>query len=102
MKELLQEALEALEDTTNRPLNGLNKSIIELTRAIKLKLELEENFINSRWHTDDVICRASDRDLEVTGEQAKNILNSVERYYDANIGINWDDIDYHTDEELNN
>lgn len=40
---------------------------------------------------DDVIGHALDRfELELTEEQAKEILESVRRHYDAELGVNWD------------
>lgn len=52
------------------------------------------------WEVDDVMMRGKDRDIEIDKETAARILEAVNRNKDASVGINWDVIDYHTDEEL--
>lgn len=44
------------------------------------------NWINARWHIDDV--REVRPDL--TDDQCRKVLQAVKRNHDANIGINWD------------
>jgi hypothetical protein len=51
--------------------------------------------IQIRWSTDDVLMKAEELDIELTEEQADIILGNIERYHDANVGINWDVIAYH-------
>ncbi len=50
-----------------------------------------------KWHIDDIIERAKERDILISEQQAIEILFIVERRHDASIGINWDVIDVHTD-----
>jgi len=49
------------------------------------------------WHIVDVIDRAKERHINLSEQQAIEILESVDRGKDASIGINWDVIDTHTD-----
>ena len=48
------------------------------------------------WGTGDVIPLCKDRyGVEITEEQAYDILQSADRKHDANEGINWDVLDIH-------
>lgn len=42
------------------------------------------------WDIDDVIMSAKDMDVELTEEQAIDILGEVDHRHDANIGVNWE------------
>jgi len=55
------------------------------------------DFINIKWCIDDVIWRGKDMDKKITKSQAREILSLLESEHDANIGINWETIDYWTD-----
>lgn len=46
----------------------------------------------------DVVYRAKDRGIKLTIDQAKDILIQIQKNRDANLGINWDVIDYYLDE----
>ena len=41
--------------------------------------------------------KAEEMGYEIVEEDADIILDDVERYHDANVGINWDVISYHID-----
>lgn len=51
--------------------------------------------IEIKWSTEDVIWQADNMDIELTEEQADAILDNVDHYHDASIGINWDVISFH-------
>lgn len=51
--------------------------------------------IEIRWSTEDVLFRAEEMGYDISEEDADIILDDVERYHDASIGINWDVISYH-------
>lgn len=53
--------------------------------------------ISVSWHIDDVIERAKERDIKVTEDEAREILQAVKKHHDASIGINWDVLDIHTE-----
>ena len=53
-------------------------------------LDTAHDYISRRWHVDDVRCRRPDLSLE----QCREVLNSLDRYHDAETGINWYTIDY--------
>jgi hypothetical protein len=57
--------------------------------------------IEIKWNTDDVIMQADAMNIELTEEQADDILESLENKHDANIGINWDVISFYIDDYLN-
>lgn len=50
--------------------------------------------ISIKWHIDDIRLR----DKTLTEEECSEILTDIEKYHDANIGINWDIIDSYIDE----
>ncbi len=52
------------------------------------------------WLVEDVECRAEEFDIELTREQCENVLNAMEHYKDANIGLSWAVVDVHIDSEV--
>lgn len=65
-----------------------------------LAAEHFKDYIAIGWTTDDILDRAESRGIELSNEQARDILESIARGFDANNGINWDVIDTHTDMEI--
>jgi len=59
-----------------------------------------DNHIRLRWHINDVIERAEERDIIVTAEEAIEILYMVEKKADCNYGVSWDSLDFWTDEVI--
>lgn len=55
------------------------------------------DWITDWWHISDV---QESVDTEMTDEECREVLNQVERYKDANIGINWEVIRYYAGEVL--
>ena len=57
-----------------------------MTKKINTCNDIKANWINCRWHIDDV------REVrpELTDEQCRTVLRTAKRRHDANIGINWD------------
>lgn len=53
------------------------------------------DFITIEWHVDDVLEVRPD----LTKEQAREVLHTMRRYHDADLGINWDVI-YWTAHEI--
>ena len=49
------------------------------------------------WDIDDIFCRAKEKHIGITKQQALEILHKMKHNHDATIGINWDVIDYHLD-----
>jgi len=45
--------------------------------------------ISIKWSTDDVLGTAESMDIELTEQEADNILEEMERCHDAELGINW-------------
>jgi acyl-homoserine lactone acylase PvdQ len=48
-----------------------------------------------KWSTEDVLAMAESMDIELTETQADQILDNLIKYHDANVGINWDVINFH-------
>lgn len=46
------------------------------------------------WTTNDVLGVSQDLGIELTIDEARDILGLMERKHDASIGINWDVISY--------
>lgn len=53
--------------------------------------------ILSVWSIDDVLARAKDDEVEISNDQAREILGSLQKNHDATVGINWDVISCHID-----
>lgn len=70
-------------------------------RYINLKLfedRIKEGYaIAIIWDIDDVYAQAEEREIELTEFEAKDILQRMYKYHDANEGINWLTIDIVTD-----
>ena len=49
--------------------------------------------LRSDWHIEDVLGQAENMGIELTNEQAAEVLGIVADCHDANIGINWEVID---------
>jgi len=45
--------------------------------------------ITIKWSTDDVLGVAENMDIELTEQEADKILENLEYYHDAELGINW-------------
>jgi hypothetical protein len=54
------------------------------------------------WSTDDVLMRADDMGHTISEEQGDVILETIYRYHDAEVGINWGVIDFHIENYLEN
>jgi len=52
------------------------------------------------WQREDVLRRAKDNDIEITTEQADEIIDQIDRRHDCTVGINWDVLDYYIDDHL--
>lgn len=56
--------------------------------------------IHITWTTEDIVSRSEELTLHglaspVTEAQANTILHLLKRHHDANVGINWEVIDYY-------
>ena len=72
------------------------KTILETLKNNKMKT------ITIKWSTNDVHSRAEDMGVEITAEQADEILQNVFDNHDANIGVNWEVIEFHIEDFLEN
>ena len=57
------------------------------------KEEIMADKITITWSLEDILDRAEEIGVELTEEQASDVLDSLLRRHDCNIGINWDVID---------
>lgn len=55
------------------------------------------DWLASWWHISDVQERASEDGIELSDEEAREVLDCMERYHDCEVGINWYSIDVHID-----
>ena len=51
-----------------------------------------------KWCIEDVIQSAKQRNIKLTKKEASDVLSLAEHRHDASIGINWDVLDYHIDQ----
>ena len=58
--------------------------------------------INIIWSTEDVLHQAEEMGVELTEDEANDILLYMEEKHDANIGISWDVIDVYIQDVLDN
>lgn len=57
-----------------------------------------EKSINIVWSVEDIFERARQENIKITEKQALEILENVENNHDANIGINWEVLDFHIED----
>ena len=60
-----------------------------------MAIKMSEKEITITWHSDDVLDRAKNINIDITEQQAIDILQSIKSNHDASLGINWDVIDSH-------
>lgn len=46
--------------------------------------------IKITWTIDDVLVRAAEMNIDITEEEAEEVLEKMERLHDASVGISWD------------
>jgi len=51
-----------------------------------------------KWCIEDILESAKQRGIKLTKKEASDVLSLAERRHDASIGINWDVLNYHIDE----
>ena len=51
------------------------------------------------WTVSDVVERAKKREIELSQEQAEEVLDNIDRHQDCNFGISWDTIDNYIDNQ---
>jgi len=77
--------------------------LVDLSPGDLLSKELADDvgkIIHHSWHIDDVITQAQSRDINLSEQQAKEILARIEHKLDSMEGINWDTLDFETDKYL--
>ena len=67
------------------------RSIAEAKQAVAM--HFDEDWMTEHWHIDDVIEQAENNGEQITIEEARKILQLIDKNHDCNIGINWDVID---------
>ena len=83
-------------------IDRMSEKILEEAN-VDVKSILEEywkNKIALIWGTDDVIYYGEQHGIKITEEKAREILWKIQSNHDAEIGVNWDVIDYYVHEEV--
>jgi len=78
---------------------GIEQAIERLQESEPLPEDIGRTIIVS-WSIEDVISQAKERDINLSEQQAIEILARVDHSTDATTGINWDTIDYEIDKYL--
>ena len=60
-----------------------------------------ENTISIEWGLDDVLHQAKEDGVEITEDQALNVLSTMDSKHDASIGMSWDVISEFISMEVN-
>ncbi|MDD5060898.1 MAG: hypothetical protein PHN44_01260 [Candidatus Marinimicrobia bacterium] len=61
----------------------------------RLKPEKRKHLAVAIWAEDDVLGRAMELRIKISGEQARKIIDEMDRKQDCSLGITWDTIDYY-------
>jgi len=67
------------------------RSIAEAKQAVAM--HFDEDWMTEYWHIDDVIEQAENNGEQLTKEEARDVLQLIDKNHDCEIGINWDVID---------
>ena len=62
--------------------------------------EQENDTISIEWSIQDVYYQAENDEVEITREQALNVIHDLKKHHDATIGICWDTISSYINQEL--
>ena len=46
------------------------------------------------WHSEDIECKAKEMNITLTYDEISEVINLIEHNHDANIGVNWDGIEF--------
>lgn len=84
-----------ITEEQRKVLNGMEIHIINKY----LKEERNTAFI--MWQTEDVIYRAKVQNIDVTEDQAREVISDLNRRADCTLGITWGTLDIYIDEVLN-
>ena len=72
--------------------------VCEMIEKLQKRQDQDEEICSIIWCEEDVRGTAEE---DLSDEQVKNIMFAMERCHDATIGINWDVITCHIENELN-
>ncbi|MFO0447607.1 MAG: hypothetical protein ACK52I_02765 [Pseudomonadota bacterium] len=73
--------------------------LVEFAKQILKKA----GYIQVYWHKDDIRGQVyNDKLISLTDAQVDRIAEAIAHHHDAEIGVNWENILYHTKEELKN
>lgn len=81
----------AMNDQLPMDMNQLDESLFS-------QFDDDPNTIKISWHIDDVKGHAELMEVEINDEEAREILSGIEADHDASIGVNWENIEYHIQE----
>ena len=56
--------------------------------------------VDGLWQVDDILMYAKQEEINISEEEAQEILDRIGRRWDASIGISWDTISYYLDLHL--
>ena len=61
----------------------------------------DDEYICEVWTIDDVLVNAKEKhNINLSNDQAKNVLRMMQRYNNSEVGITYDTLDYYTEEEM--
>lgn len=64
----------------------------------RIVIENGETILRDDWSVADVHSAAEGMEIELTDDQAEKVLERIADRFDANLGINWDVIEFHIDQ----
>ena len=69
----------------------------QIPTADDIKRLTDPNWLCDWWHIDDIM---GNSEIEITEEEAQEVLALAERRKDCNIGLNWDSFTVWTDQVI--
>lgn len=55
---------------------------------------MNRGYVRVLWHKDDVLTQAEQMGITLTDTQVEFVMDNLCHYHDANIGVNWEVIQY--------
>jgi hypothetical protein len=95
LKDQLQEDLiSRFEETLNQhDLDAACQIVVDrINQYQKIQEEENKDKFSIVWSINDVLYQADNEGVSITEDEARHILNMMEKYHDANFGISWETI----------
>lgn len=69
----------------------------KLIQFLKYHYKSDDEILHIFWTAEDLKCREDELDIYLTPQERNKILRLIESEHSADIGVNWNTLDYYID-----